>query len=128
MGQDKCELSMDRNRMFWTAEQLQNIKKVLRYGLVDVANQLMAEIEAQDVVLKTRQSIVNHLAIFFNFSDVDDVMYDRLCEPLRKVVAKRFRDFVRISFSQNQRVSGTVEADGYSEAWQREVLESFAKE
>ena len=128
MGQDKCELSMDRNRMFWTADQLQNIKKVIRYGLVDVANQLMAAIEAQDVALNTLQSIVNHLAVFFDFSDVDDVMYDRLREPLRKVVAKRFRDFVRISFSQKQRVSGTVEADGYSEAWQREVLESFAKE
>ncbi|NNL76645.1 MAG: hypothetical protein HKO68_09960, partial [Desulfobacterales bacterium] len=31
MGQDKCELSMDRNRMFWTTEQLQNIKKVIRH-------------------------------------------------------------------------------------------------
>jgi hypothetical protein len=127
MGQDKCELSMDRNRIFWTADQLQNIKKVIRYGLVDVANQLMVSVQAQDVPANTLQSIVNHLAIFFDFSDVDDVMYAQLCEPLRKVVAKRFRDFVRISFSRRQRASGTVEADGYSESWQRKVLQSFVK-
>ncbi len=127
MGQDKCELSMDRNRIFWTAEQLHHIKKVIRYGLVDVANQLMSVVEAQDVSQNTLNSIINNLAIFFDFSDVDDLMYDQLCEPLRKKVEKRFRDFVRISFSQKQRVSGTVEADGYNETWQRAVLQSFVK-
>ncbi len=127
MGQDKCELSMDRNRIFWTAEQLHHIKKVIRYGLVDVANQLMSVVEAQDVSQNTLNSIINNLAIFFDFSDVDDLMYDQLCEPLRKKVEKRFRDFVRISFSQKQRVSGTVEADGYNEIWQRAVLQSFVK-
>jgi len=101
IGQDKCELSMDRNRMFWTAEQLQHIKKTIRYGLVDVANQLMKAVQSQEVPVNTLQSIVNNLAIFFDFSDVDDTMYDQLCEPLRKVVEKRFRDFVRISFSKN---------------------------
>jgi hypothetical protein len=128
MGQDKCELSMDRNRLFWTADQLQHIKKVIRHGLVDVANQLMTAVQDQDVPEHTFNSIVNNLAIFFDFSDVDDVMYDQLCKPLRKKVEKRFRDFVRISFSQKQRVSGTVEADGYSEAWQRRVLQSFVKD
>ena len=126
MGQDKCELSMDRNRIFWTAEQLQSIKKLIRYGLVDAANQLMAAVQAQEVSGHTLKSIINHLAIFFDFSDVDDVMYDRLCEPLRRKVAKGFRDFVRISFSRDQRGSGTVEADGYSETWQRNVLQSFS--
>jgi hypothetical protein len=128
MGQDKCELSMDRNRMFWTADQLQSIKKVIRHGLVDVANQLMAAIQTQNVPENTVNSIVNNLAIFFDFSDVDDVMYDQLCVPLRKKVEKRFRDFVRISFSQQQRTSGTVAADGYNETWQRAVLQSFVKD
>jgi hypothetical protein len=127
MGQDKCELSMDRNRMFWTIDQLQHIKKIIRYGLVDVANQMMTVVQQQAVPEKTLNSIVNNLAIFFDFSDVDDLMYDRLCTPLRKKVEKRFRDFVRISFSQNTRASGAVEADGYNETWQQKVLESFVK-
>ena len=128
MGQDKCELSMDRNRIFWTAEQLQHIKKVIRYGLVDVANQLMTAVDAHDVPKNTLNSIVNNLAIFFDFSDVDDHMYDQLCAPLRTKIEKRFRDFVLISFSQKQRASGSVEAGGYNETWQRAVLQSFAKE
>jgi hypothetical protein len=127
MGQDKCELSMDRNRMFWTADQLQHIKKVIRYGLVDVANQMMTVVQQQAVPENTLNSIVNNLAIFFDFSDVDDFMYDRLCIPLRKKVEKRFRDFIRISFSQKMRASGTVEADGYNETWQQRVLKSFVK-
>jgi hypothetical protein len=99
MGQDKSELSMDRNRIFWKTDQLQNIKRVIRHGLVDVANQLMSAVQAQDVSVNTLNSIVNHLAIFFDFSDVDDGMYNQLSEPIRRLVEKRFRDFVRINFA-----------------------------
>ena len=127
MGQDKCELSMDRNRMFWTTEQLQNIKKVIRYGMVDVANQLMSAVQAQEVSVNTFNSIVNHLAIFFDFSDVDDFMYDQLSLPIRKKVEKRFRDFVRINFAHTMKKNGIAEADGYSESWQQQVLKSFIK-
>ncbi len=127
MGQDKCELSMDRNRMFWKTDQLQNIKRVIRHGLVDVANQLMSTVQAQDVSVNTLNSVVNHLAIFFDFSDVDDVMYNHLSEPIRRVVEKRFRDFVRINFSRTLIKNGIAEAEGYSESWQQQVLKSFAK-
>jgi hypothetical protein len=127
VGQDKCELSMDRNRIFWKSDQLQNIKKIIHHGLVDVANQLMSALKAQDVSVNTRNSIVNHLAIFFDFGDVDDVMYDQLPEPIRRLVEKRFRDFVRINFAHTLKKNGIAEADGYSEAWQQQVLKSFVK-
>ena len=127
MGQDKCELSMDRNRMFWKPDQLQNIKKVIRHGLVEAANQLLSAVKVQDVSVNTLNSIVNHLAIFFDFSDVDDIMYNQLSEPLRKVVEKRFRDFVRINFAHTQKKNRISDADGYSEAWQRRVLNNFTK-
>ena len=127
MGQDKCELSMDRNRMFWTADQLRNIKRIIRYGLVDVANQLLSAVHAQDRPVNTYNSIVNHLAIFFDFSEVDDVMYNRLSEPIRTRVEKRFRDFVRINFAHTLKLNGLAEADGYGESWQQQVLHSFTK-
>ena len=127
VGQDKCELSMDRNRIFWKTDQLQNIKRVLRHGLVDVANQLMSAVKAQDVPENTLNSIVNHLAIFFDFGDVDDAMYHQLSEPIRRRVEKRFRDFVRINFAHTLKKNGIAEADGYSEAWQQQVLKSFVK-
>ena len=127
VGRDKCELSMDRNRIFWKTDQLQNIKRVIRHGLVDVANQLMSAIQAQDVAVNTLNSIVNHLAIFFDFSDIDDVMYYQLSEPIRRLVEKRFRDFVRINFAHTPKKTAFAEADGYSEAWQQQVLKSFVK-
>jgi hypothetical protein len=127
VGQDKCELSMDRNRIFWKADRLQSIKRLIRHGLVDVTNQLMSTIKTQEVSEKTLNSIVNHLAIFFDFSDVDDGMYNQLPEPIRRVVEKRFRDFVRINFAHTLRKSGVADADGYSEAWQQQVLKNFAK-
>jgi hypothetical protein len=127
VGRDKCELSMDRNRIFWKADQLQHIQRLIRHGLVDVTNQLMSTINTQEVPVNTLNSIVNHLAVFFDFSDVDDGMYHQLSEPIRRVVEKRFRDFVRINFAHTLRRSGIADADGYSEAWQQQVLKSFAK-
>jgi hypothetical protein len=127
MGQDKCELSMDRNRMFWTTDQLRNIKRIIRYGLVDVANQLLSAVQVQDMSVNTYNSIVNHLAIFFDFSEVDDVMYNRLSEPIRTKVEKRFRDFVRINFAHTLKLNGITEADGYGESWQQNILNSFTK-
>jgi len=127
VGHDKCELSMDRNRIFWKTDQLQNIKRVIRHGLVDVTTQLMSAIKTQEVSENTLNSIVNHLAIFFDFGDVDDVMYDQLSEPIRSRVEKRFRDFVRINFAHTLKKNGIAEADGYGEAWQQQVLKSFTK-
>ena len=127
MGRDKCELSMDRNRIFWTSEQFQNLKKAIRHSLVAVANQLMAALVGQDVSVNTLNSVVNHLAIFFDFSEVDDHMYHQMCVPVRDVVEKRFRDFVRINFAHTLRANGITEADDYSESWQQQVLESFIK-
>ena len=127
VGQDKCELSMDRNRIFWKADQLQNIKRLIRHGLVDVTRQLMSAITNHEVSENTLNSIVNHLAIFFDFSEVDDGMYNQLSEPVRRVVEKRFRDFVRINFSHTMRKSGIADAEGYSEAWQQQVLKMFVK-
>ncbi len=129
MGQDKCELSMDRNRIFWTTDQQRNIKRVIRHGLVDVANQLKSAVQSQNVSVNTLNSIINHLAIFFDLSDVDDIIYNQLSEPIRRVVEKkRFRDFVRINFAHTLKKNGIAEADGYSESWQQQVLKRFAKD
>ena len=127
VGRDKCELSMDRNRIFWKTNQLQNIKRVIRHCLVEVANQLMSALTVQEVSENTLNSIANHLAIFFDFGDVDDVMYDQLSEPIRRRVEKRFRDFVRINFAHTLKKNGIAEADGYSEAWQQQILKGFVK-
>lgn len=124
-GRDKCELSMNRNRIFWTSEQKRQIRQRIRLALVEVANCLMNALDAQGASVNTRNIIINHLAIFFDFSEVDDAVHEHLCEPLRKVVDKRFRDFVRVHFAHTRSAAGVPEADGYNERWQRRILYSF---
>jgi hypothetical protein len=127
LGQDKCALSMDRNRIFWTDGQLLEIKNAIRKGLADAASQFVAAVTAQNVEPKIQQSIVNNLSIFFDFNEVDDDVHQRLCAPLRKVVEKRFRDFVRIHFPHTRRNEGIPEADGYSQSWQKRIMDAFRK-
>lgn len=95
--------------------------------MVEVANQLMTVLQESEASRNTFNSVVNHLAIFFDFSDVDDHMYRRLSLPVRNVVEKRFRDFVRINFAHTLKTNRISEADGYSENWQQQVLDSFIK-
>lgn len=127
LGQDKCELSMDRNRIFWTDSQLRQIKHTIRLGLAVAVDQFMAAVDAQEVAPGTRQSIINNLAIFFDFNEVDDAIHGRLCLPVRKVVEKRFKDFLRIHFAHTFRTEGIPEADGYSHDWQQRIVASFRK-
>ena len=127
LGAERCALSMDRNRIFWTDEELRNIKKIIRRGLVTAAGGLMAAVAAQDVPENTRRSITHHLAIFFEFNEVDDEMHRRLDPSVRAVVEKRFRDFVRIHFAHTVRAGNLRDTAGYSEAWQQEILASFGR-
>ncbi len=125
MGAQKCSLSMDRNRIFWTEAQLQGIKEAVLGSLAVAANRLMDELDRQDPADATRRSLVDHLSTFFDFSQVNDAMHAALCEPIRRKVEKRFRDFVRIHFAHTRRAEGIPEAEGYGEAWQRGIVETF---
>ncbi len=126
-GADKCELSMDRNRIFWSEERLAAIRQAVRQALAEVVNRLMADVEAQDAPVATREIILNQVAVFFDFNEVDDHLYARLCPPVRAIITKRFRDFVRINFAHAMKTVGRPAADGYDEAWQQAILDSFGK-
>lgn len=127
LGKDKCALSMDRNRIFWTDGQLLRIKKAIRMGIAKATERFIEAIDAQHVADHTRQSILNNLAIFFDFNEVDDDIHACLREPIRKIVEKRFRDFVRIHFAHTLRTEGIPEADGYGQRWQQKIIDSFYK-
>lgn len=126
-GKDRCELSMDRNRIFWTEQQLQTLKRTIRLGMVDLAKQLLTDTQALDPPLNISPSLIQHLAIFFDFNEIDDEMYAGLGQPVRKIVAKRFRDFIRINFAHTWKKNHVLEADGYREQWQQKILATFAK-
>ncbi len=127
-GSEKCALSMDRNRIFWTDEQLVSIKKIVRHGLVSAINRFMAAVQAQNSDISTQRSIVNHLSSFIDFNEVDDDMHHRLCDPIQKVIEKRFRDFVRVNFAHTLKSKGVgEESAGYSESWQQGILKTFVR-
>ena len=92
---------------------------------MDIANRLMNAIDAQGASVNTTNSFINQLAIFFDFSEVDDAVHDGLCQSLRKVVDKRFKDFVRIHFPHVHSTGSIPEADGYNQQWQQRILASF---
>ena len=126
-GKDRCELSMDRNRVFWTEAQLQAIKRIIQMGIVDLARQVLVDTAGQTPPLTFGQSLVNHLAIFFDFNDINDEMYQKLPGPVQKIVAKRFRDFVRVHFAHTRDKNHVPDADGYGEKWQHSILTTFAQ-
>ena len=127
LGEERCELSMDRNRIFWTDVQLRGLKRIIRHGLVAAVNRFVAAVDSQSAPENTRRSIVQHLAIFFDFNEIDDAMHARLCEPIRAIVDKRFRDFLRIHFAHALKTRRPLEADGYSESWQQQIIDAFAR-
>jgi hypothetical protein len=124
-GGERCELSMDRNRIFWTDQEHHEIRRAVRHGLVAVVNALVATMAAQDLKMSTQRSLINQVAVFFDFNEFDDIMHATLCESVREVVEKRFRDFVRIHYAHTLRRNGISEASEYVEAWQQSILEQF---
>ena len=125
-GEDRCELSMDRNRIFWTDRQLLTVKEIIRKGIVDLANMVLESAAGTDPSEDINSSLVNHLAVFFDFNEINDEIYFRLNPDLQNIVAKRFRDFIRINFSHTRENRHVPDADGYGERWQQEILASFA--
>lgn len=126
-GKDRCELSMDRNRIFWNDNQLSNIKRTIRLGIVNLVNMVMDYGKDPVSTMEIDPSLVNHLAVFFDFNEIDDQMFSGLNLPLREILAKRFRDFIRINFPHTRDNSHVPGADGYGEKWQQEILSAFAK-
>lgn len=127
LGRERCELSMDRNRIFWTEDQLNAIKQCIRHGLADVVDQFMTAVDGQAMPENTRASIISHLAIFFDFNTVDDDMHERIPRPIRTVIDKRFRDFIRVHYAHTDRSGRLPGGDEYAQRWQRHVLESLMR-
>jgi len=95
--------------------------------MVDLANQLLEDTQIMNPALTIESSLINHLSIFFDFNEIDDKMYYLLGKPVQEIVAKRFRDFIRIHFAHTGKQNNVPETADYGEKWQREILASFIK-
>ena len=86
VGEEKCELSMDRNRIYWGKGQLAQTKNRIMAGIVTIANRLMVSVAQQSIPENIDQNLTRKLALFFDFNDVDDTVYDNLNRKLRIMV------------------------------------------
>ena len=129
VGDEKCELSMDRNHLFWPKDQLNRMKKRVLYGLVDMVNNLLTTSAQQAPPENVRQNLVQNLATFFDFNEIDDLVYDRLNPAVRIMIEDKFRLFIRVNHRQfgllRNPDSEAANSHGYIYAWQQAVIDGF---
>jgi hypothetical protein len=129
VGDEKCELSMDRNRLLWKKDQLVRIKKRFLMGLVLIVNRLLETTARQSPPENIQHNILQKVASFFDFNEVDDAIYEVLSNDVCVLVEDQFRRFIRINHSRYDLLhnpDGTIaNSHGYIHRWQQRVLEGY---
>ena len=129
VGDEKCELSMDRNRLLWKKDQMAQIKKRVLTGLATIVNQLLETSERQSPPENTRRNILQKVGAFFDFNDVDDAIYDLMNPDVCRAVEDEFRRFFRINHSRfdlrHNPDSMDANSHGYIYRWQQQVIEGY---
>jgi hypothetical protein len=129
VGEEKCELSMDRNRIYWGKDQLTQTKKRVLSGMVTIANHLMAMVAQQPIPENVNQNLTRKLADFFDFNDVDDTLHASLNRKIRTMVEDKFQLFIRANRYQfdlsRRKQSKADDSHGYHHAWQKTFIDEF---
>ncbi len=129
VGDEKCELSMDRNRLFWKKDQMARIKKRFLMGLVVIVNGLLETSARQSPPENIQHNILQKAASFFDFNEVDDAIYDTLNNEICIRVEDQFRRFIRIHHSRFDLLhnpAGTASnSHGYIHRWQQRVVDGY---
>jgi len=129
VGDEKCELSMDRNRLLWKKDQLAQIKKRFLMGLVVIVNQLLETSARQSPPENIGRNIIQKAASFFDFNAVDDAIYDTLNKDICVFVEDEFRRFIRINHSRYDLLhnpqKAAADAHGYIYQWQQRVIDGY---
>ena len=127
VGDEKCELSMDRNHLYWSKEQLAATRHSVMMGVVTLVNELLAKTDEQPLPDNVRGNLHTKLASFFDFNDVDDAIFDSLNADIRRRVREKFRLFVRANRFQfdlaRHRKSNADNSHGYVQQWQKGVID-----
>jgi hypothetical protein len=129
VGNEKCELGMDRNHLYWSKDQLAQTKHKILLGLAAIADSLLAKTAAQPLPENVRVNLTRKLASFFDFNEVDDAIYARLYPELRVRVEDKFSLFIRANRFQfdlaRHRNSDADNSHGYTHAWQQRIIGRF---
>jgi hypothetical protein len=129
VGDEKCELSMDRNRLLWEKDQMAQVKKRVLMGLVTIVNRLLETSAGQSPPENIQRNIIQKAASFFDFNEVDDAIYDSLNTEICVRVEDEFRRFIRIHHSRfdllHNPESTASDSHGYIHRWQQRVIDGY---
>jgi len=130
-GEHVCELSMDRNRIFWSQEQLRILRKVVLRGMADAAGQLMTVIEQHNLIPETGRKITQKIAGFFEPAQLDDALFEALHPNVRQLLRRHFRSLIRTGISRTdlpgRDLSAIAAAHGFRYRWQQTVIADMAQ-
>ena len=131
VGDEKCELSMDRNRLLWKKDQMAQIKKRFLMGLVVIVNRLLETSARQSPPENIQRNIIQKAASFFDFNAVDDAIYDALNKEICVLVEDQFRRFIRINHSRFDLLHSPAgresDSHGYIHRWQQRVIDGYTE-
>ena len=129
VGEEKCELSMDRNRLLWKKDQMARVKKRFLAGLVVIVNRLLETLVRQPPPENIQRNIIQKVASFFDFNEVDDAIYDSLNKEICVLVEDQFRRFIRINHSRFDLLHNPAptasNSHGYIHRWQQHVIDGY---
>jgi len=129
VGDEKCELSMDRNRLLWNKDQMARTKKRVLKGLVKIVNRLLETLAGQLPPENIQRNIIVKVASFFDFNTVDDSIYDALNKDICMQVEDQFRRFFKIHHSRfdlrHKPHGADSNAHGYIYRWQQRVIDGY---
>ena len=129
VGDEKCELSMDRNRLLWEKGQMADIKERVLKGLATIVNQLLETSARQSPPENIQRNILQKVGAFFDFNEVDDTLYESLNQDICVRVEDQFCRFIRIHHSRYDLLrnpdSSAANTHGYIYKWQQRVIEGY---
>lgn len=120
---------MDRNRLLWKAEQRARVKKKFLAGLVVIVNDRLDTSASQSPPENIQRNIIQKVASFFDFNDVDDAICDELNEDICLHLQDQFRRFIRINHSRfdlpHNPGAHAADSHGYVHRWQQRAIDGY---
>ena len=131
IGRHMCDLSMDRNRIFWRQDQLRLFRRSVLQSIANASAQMLRAVENKKVAPEVRLKIERTIASFFEFTAIDDKLFAALYPEIQRVIRQHFRSFLRTSVSRSDQqildLPAIVATQGFHYKWQESVAAAMVR-
>lgn len=126
-----CDLSMDRNRIFWPKERWPFFRYAVLKGIAAAVGQIFEAVEHLSITPDIRRQLEHTVASFFELPTIDDVLFEALHPDIRQILRLRFRSMLRASISKTdspgQGLSTIAAEHGFRYLWQKAVIAAMVQ-